>query len=420
MRARSPALKRLTTSAARRPGLPIRMSSGPSARKEKPRSAWSSCMEETPMSSTTPSTALGMLVELRERSPAPAAAGPPAPPPAPAGGDRVGVAVDGDDRRRPPQGSPACSRRRRKCRRRCVCAGEPAARQPAPPRGEPGRGGPVRQRRRTARRGPPSFRVSSRTGSGAWATPCLSRRKPHRGLRRHGAFSRSGSQIWKKAPRPTKATSVDDAGMLAHEVGHHDAAILIELQEGAIAMDEERHVVRGLQERILPRDPLLVAVEQIEPADVHRRHVQSPQRIELDHSRASAGPSGNAPGRRPAPSHRSCSLHSTEIGPSSRKAARAAAPLIVMPPSKRPASAGRFPGLLPPRPCNLAPGKQPQLPGGGTLHLSLIRKPDWAYGIAWDLMGVNGNGAHRARSNARRSAAGRAIPVYRPLRLTKR
>jgi hypothetical protein len=34
----------------------MRMSSGPSKRKENPRSAWSSCMEETPMSSTTPST----------------------------------------------------------------------------------------------------------------------------------------------------------------------------------------------------------------------------------------------------------------------------------------------------------------------------------------------------------------------------
>jgi hypothetical protein len=36
----------------------MRMSSGPSARKEKPRSAWSICIDDTPMSRTTPSTAL--------------------------------------------------------------------------------------------------------------------------------------------------------------------------------------------------------------------------------------------------------------------------------------------------------------------------------------------------------------------------
>jgi hypothetical protein len=40
-----------------RPSWLMRMSSGPSAWKEKPRSAWSSCMEETPISSVTPSTA---------------------------------------------------------------------------------------------------------------------------------------------------------------------------------------------------------------------------------------------------------------------------------------------------------------------------------------------------------------------------
>ena len=48
---------RATTSAAVGPDCPIRMSSGPPRRKEKPRSAWSSCIEETPTSITTPSTA---------------------------------------------------------------------------------------------------------------------------------------------------------------------------------------------------------------------------------------------------------------------------------------------------------------------------------------------------------------------------
>ena len=38
------------------PACPIRMSSGPSRRNEKPRPAWSSCIEDTPTSITTPST----------------------------------------------------------------------------------------------------------------------------------------------------------------------------------------------------------------------------------------------------------------------------------------------------------------------------------------------------------------------------
>ena len=45
------------TSAAVGPSWPIRMSSGPPRRNEKPRSASSSCIEDTPTSITTPSTA---------------------------------------------------------------------------------------------------------------------------------------------------------------------------------------------------------------------------------------------------------------------------------------------------------------------------------------------------------------------------
>ena len=56
MLARSRSLAAATTSAALGPSLPMRMSSGPSRRNEKPRSAWSSCMEDTPRSNTTPST----------------------------------------------------------------------------------------------------------------------------------------------------------------------------------------------------------------------------------------------------------------------------------------------------------------------------------------------------------------------------
>jgi transposase len=36
-------------------------------------------------------------------------------------------------------------------------------------------------------------------------------------------------------------------------------------------MAEERHVVRRLQERVLERDPLLVPVEKIQPADIQDR-----------------------------------------------------------------------------------------------------------------------------------------------------
>ena len=46
----------LRNSAAVWPDWLMRMSSGPSLEKEKPRSAWSSCIEETPMSSAMPST----------------------------------------------------------------------------------------------------------------------------------------------------------------------------------------------------------------------------------------------------------------------------------------------------------------------------------------------------------------------------
>lgn len=57
MSARSPSDARAITSAAVGPVCPIRMSSGPSRRKEKPRPAWSSCIEDTPTSITTPSIA---------------------------------------------------------------------------------------------------------------------------------------------------------------------------------------------------------------------------------------------------------------------------------------------------------------------------------------------------------------------------
>ena len=54
--ARSASPARAITSAADGPSPPIRMSSGPSSRNEKPRAAVSSCIDDTPMSITTPST----------------------------------------------------------------------------------------------------------------------------------------------------------------------------------------------------------------------------------------------------------------------------------------------------------------------------------------------------------------------------
>ena len=90
MSARSRSEARATTSAALGPSPPMRMSSGPSSRNEKPRSASSSCIEDTPRSSTTPST--GVVAEFlarrdraRRSAPRPASAGrrPPATRPAP-------------------------------------------------------------------------------------------------------------------------------------------------------------------------------------------------------------------------------------------------------------------------------------------------------------------------------------------------
>jgi hypothetical protein len=46
---------------------PMRMSSGPSSRKEKPRAASSSCIDETPRSNTTPSTAASWLRRWRSK-----------------------------------------------------------------------------------------------------------------------------------------------------------------------------------------------------------------------------------------------------------------------------------------------------------------------------------------------------------------
>ncbi len=80
----------------------MRMSSGPSLRNEKPRSAWSICIDDTPISSTTPSSAskpcaCASLVEIAEASRNQHQAFLELAGQRGATGDRIGIAVDGND-----------------------------------------------------------------------------------------------------------------------------------------------------------------------------------------------------------------------------------------------------------------------------------------------------------------------------------
>ena len=153
---RSPA--QATTSAAVGPCRPMRISSGPSSRNEKPRAASSSCIDETPRSNTTPST-------VRRRRAIPGWIAGPRP-------NRDGRApVQRDQRRarsRFDRGRPrrpvrqACpksraySRRRRMSRRHKLRRRGPRA---TPPRDgqEPGYDEPIRRQRFRRRRSLSSF-----------------------------------------------------------------------------------------------------------------------------------------------------------------------------------------------------------------------------------------------------------------------
>ena len=104
------------------PRLSMRMSSGASKRSEKPRSASSNCIEETPMSSTTPSSVRRPSRRaISSRSPKrpstsrsrPRAARPGPRPPAIA----RGIAIDADHLARRAPAARGNSRRRRRCRR---------------------------------------------------------------------------------------------------------------------------------------------------------------------------------------------------------------------------------------------------------------------------------------------------------------
>ena len=228
------------------------------------------------MSSTTPSTCRRHARRAARTAHAPASAGRRMPPRDPrpaaiASGSRSIATTDGAGRKQ----RPACSRRRRRCRRRS--SARRRAQAPRPPRrGGPECGGPVRQ--------PRGFPAVARHHSGRSAAGFVrlpKPRKPAPAPPRHRRSSRSGLPHLEEIAAPDERHLRRDAGVLADEIADRDAAVLVELQERPVAMHEERHVVRRLQERILQRDPLLVAVEQIHAADIQRRHVQRPQRIEL-------------------------------------------------------------------------------------------------------------------------------------------
>ena len=161
----------------------MRMSSGPSSRNEKPRSASSSCIEDTPRSSTTPSTAAwpnfsATRSSAEKRSSTSVSRPPAASHQTGAIRHRALVAVDADDlgvRRR--RGSRGCSRRRRRCRRcRCRRREHSGARARAARARE--RDGPVRQRQQ-GHRCPPSFPCPERIfrrSLEAWPLHCSARR----------------------------------------------------------------------------------------------------------------------------------------------------------------------------------------------------------------------------------------------------
>ena len=158
----------------------MRMSSGPSARKEKPRSAWSICIEETPMSSTTPST-LSTCSSSVENGAWTSRSRPPdcclqrAP-----GRDRIRIAVDGDDRGAGRQDGARVAAGAE----RAVdddLARLPAQAPPALRRAGPECGGPVRQRRESSSPWPAIIPVAPQASSpaeAATAAPAPARHRP--------------------------------------------------------------------------------------------------------------------------------------------------------------------------------------------------------------------------------------------------
>ena len=233
---------------------------------------------------------------------------------------------------------------------------------------------------------------------------------------RHRRASRPGSQIWKKLPRPTKATSVVMPVCSRMKSRHRDAPVLVELQERPVAMHEERHVVRRLQERILQRDPLLVAVEQVEPADIQRRHVELPYGVELRiaaalHHRAEMRRHGNPPlGIDP--------VHCTGQKPVHHSLQPLPPPRPVSSCRPRLRSAAPMPMTFPHR-CRATPCRDSGRGPAACARITLDGNDrlDCAYGITWGTMGVNGNNCSQSPSNrraGRRFAASRSLSSIKP------
>ena len=159
-----------TMSAALRPLLPMRMSSGPSRRNENPRSASSSCIEETPRSARI---AVGRRVARRGRD-----------------RDRAKSACDELDAVAEAARGARARARARRDRGRCRAGGSPARARGAPRRGRPRRASRPRRSRRAP--GASSSTTSSRrTGVCARVSIGSSPRSPRSRSRHSSSFESS-------------------------------------------------------------------------------------------------------------------------------------------------------------------------------------------------------------------------------------
>ena len=261
----------------------MRMSRGPSRRKEKPRSASSSCMEETPTSSTTPSTgakpAAAACASRSEKRPSTSFSRPPDC--SAKRGAGFDCAADRDRwqehcRRAP--GWRAYSRPPQKSRR---CSGRPRRRRgaPAPRRAARARGGPVRQQ--------PPGRGRRHAGS----TPArIGRRVALAEAARHRAqmLARLALPLGKALrlpdlelePLADENGRIVDAGIGAEFFRQHDAAVRIDLQDAALAVEGRREAFVILRKGLEDRQPVGDRLAQPRAAAVDRRPVQ--RRIAVD------------------------------------------------------------------------------------------------------------------------------------------
>ncbi len=258
---------------------------------------------------------------------------------------------------------------------------------------------------RSANRGVVPAVARHHSGCSPGFVPCRSRESLAR-TAAPWARSRSGSQIWKKLPRPTKAASVEIpvcSRMKSVTVIRPSWSYFRNVPSPWTKNDMSSAVCRN---GILQRDPLLVAVEQVEPADIQRRHVELADGIEfriaaLLHHRAEMRRHGNPPlrvdpvdctGQKPV-------HHSIQKLPPPRPVSplcprlRSAAPA---------ANSSRFSGRAKPR------RTAPPLPVSRTPHAHLERNLDYRNGISWGNMGVNGN---RHSNQAKTAREGRIVGI---------